>query len=142
MLRKRSLPLAIHMHATSIWDETLYQAWSSIVYSLVPNVQQLEAELELFCRVNGADEVVLFERTTFLVISRASCVALANGHRFEQISNIIKNFKLSCRWVWLPSVCACSTLLTVETPPKNDTPRLQQQVASAIPKHGYQAGNV
>lgn len=55
--------------ATSIWDETLYKAWSRIVYSLIPNVNVLEAQLDEFSKICGADEVVLFERATFLVIS-------------------------------------------------------------------------
>jgi hypothetical protein len=28
---------------TSIWDETLYKAWSSIVYMLIPNVKASSA---------------------------------------------------------------------------------------------------
>lgn len=58
--------------ATSIWDETLYKAWSQIVYSLIPNVDLLEAQLKDFSAICGADEVVLFERATFLVISTTS----------------------------------------------------------------------
>lgn len=58
--------------ATSIWDETLYRAWSSIVYSLIPNMDVLEKQLRDFCNICGSDEVVLFERATFLVISHVS----------------------------------------------------------------------
>lgn len=59
-------------YATSIWDETLYKAWSEIVYSLIPNVAQLESQLKDFGNICGAQEVVLFERATFLVISHTS----------------------------------------------------------------------
>eukprot|EP00639_Heterosigma_akashiwo_P004192 CAMPEP_0194584794 /NCGR_PEP_ID=MMETSP0292-20121207/17287_1 /TAXON_ID=39354 /ORGANISM="Heterosigma akashiwo, Strain CCMP2393" /LENGTH=304 /DNA_ID=CAMNT_0039439955 /DNA_START=216 /DNA_END=1131 /DNA_ORIENTATION=- len=82
--------------ATSIWDETLYKAWSSIVYSLIPNVALLERHLRDFCEVCGADEVVLFESATFLVISHATTQEHYDPHRFEKVSNIIKQFKLSC----------------------------------------------
>lgn len=82
--------------ATSIWDETLYGAWSQIVYSLIPNVAELENQLLSFCEACGADEVVLFERATFLVISHAMQRPFKDEHRFEKISNIIKQFKLSC----------------------------------------------
>ena len=82
--------------ATSIWDETLYKAWSSIVYSLIPNVSILETHLNDFCKICDADEVVLFERATFLVISHATHHPHRDVHRFEKISNIIKQFKLSC----------------------------------------------
>ena len=43
-----------------------------------------------------ADEVVLFEKSTFLVISHFNKVQNDDVHRFEKISNIIKQFKLSC----------------------------------------------
>jgi Ras-related GTP-binding protein A/B len=79
---------------TSIWDETLYKAWSSIVYQLIPNVKSLEHHLEGLCEICGADEMVLFEKATFLVISHATHRAHADVHRFEKISNIIKQFKL------------------------------------------------
>jgi len=99
---------------TSIWDETLYKAWSEIVTNLIPNISLLETHLNNFCRICNADEVVLFERATFLVISQAQASdAIEEGcfeetpphakrtphfdaHRFEKISNIVKQFKLSC----------------------------------------------
>jgi len=83
---------------TSIWDETLYLAWSSIVYSLIPNVEGLEAKLTEFCGICEADEVVLFEKATFLAISHANRSSHPDIHRFEKISNIIKQFKLSCEY--------------------------------------------
>ena len=61
---------------TSIWDETLYKAWSEIVTNLIPNIRLLETHLNKFCRMCDADEVVLFERATFLVISHALATAL------------------------------------------------------------------
>lgn len=91
-------PLKLKSFRTSIWDETLYKAWSSIVYSLVPNVQTLEVQLKKFAEVCEADEVVLFEKATFLVISHTSLKEHSDVHRFEKISNIIKQFKLSCRY--------------------------------------------
>eukprot|EP00732_Lithocolla_globosa_P006280 Lithocolla_globosa_v1_NODE_7180_length_982_cov_73.552319.p1 type:complete len:303 gc:universal NODE_7180_length_982_cov_73.552319:71-979(+) len=95
-LMRRSLPLQITCFRTSIWDETLYKAWSSIVYSLIPNVKLLESQLKNFCDICEADEVVLFERATFLVISHSTTKNHRDVHRFEKISNIIKQFKLSC----------------------------------------------
>jgi Ras-related GTP-binding protein A/B len=135
-------------YGTSIWDETLYKAWSEIVTNTIPNISLLETQLDNFCRACDADGVVLFERATFLVISHAqaadisstmshdndnngapsSSLTTADGdnnnngdiendngglsnyslplhikqtshfdaHRFEKISNIINQFKLSC----------------------------------------------
>eukprot|EP00536_Pseudo-nitzschia_multiseries_P015216 jgi/Psemu1/217220/e_gw1.841.32.1 len=81
---------------TSIWDETLYKAWSEIVTNLIPNIRLLEAHLDKFCRICDADEVVLFERATFLQLQHHSRTPHFDAHRFEKISNIIKQFKLSC----------------------------------------------
>lgn len=130
------------------WDETLYRAWSTIVESLIPNIGILQGKLCSLCDLCGADEVVLFEKTTFLVISHSiassdetssrlvsdstfigddqekvgtsisespSAVVTQissssasssitfpiskrkrDAHRFEKVSNIIKQFKLSC----------------------------------------------
>jgi Ras-related GTP-binding protein A/B len=81
---------------TSIWDETLYKAWSTIVSILLPNIQQLQQSLRQICTALNANEVVLFEKSTFLVISHYDAANHEDIHRFEKISNIIKQFKLSC----------------------------------------------
>lgn len=73
------------------------QAWSSIVYMLIPNVKELEQSLNQFANIIDADEVLLFERATFLVISHCQRRPHRDVHRFEKVSNIIKQFKLSCR---------------------------------------------
>ena len=52
--------------------KSLCRAWSQIVYSLIPNVELLETQLDDFSTICAADEVVLFERATFLVISHIS----------------------------------------------------------------------
>ncbi|KAF3420801.1 hypothetical protein E2986_06170 [Frieseomelitta varia] len=108
-LKRLSLPLECTCFRTSIWDETLYRfifynciqtiilrAWSSIVYMLIPNVKELEQSLKQFTNIIDADEVLLFERATFLVISYCQRQHHRDIHRFEKVSNIIKQFKLSC----------------------------------------------
>lgn len=96
MIKDRSMGLRLTCFQTSIWDETLYKAWSAIVYSLIPNTKELAAKLSEFRRILDADEVVLFERASFLVVSQATHTEHRDVHRFEKISNIIKQFKLSC----------------------------------------------
>lgn len=66
------------------------------MYTLVPNVQALEQHLQLFADIIDADEVLLFERATFLIISHCQRKPHRDIHRFEKVSNIIKQFKLSC----------------------------------------------
>ena len=39
LIQSRSTIFKMDCLATSIWDETLYRAWSRIVYSLIPNVK-------------------------------------------------------------------------------------------------------
>ncbi|XP_006823940.2 ras-related GTP-binding protein A [Saccoglossus kowalevskii] len=95
-LQRLSKPLDCTCFRTSIWDETLYKAWACIVYLLIPNVHQLETNLASFADIIDADEVLLFERATFLVISHCQRKPHRDVHRFEKISNIIKQFKLSC----------------------------------------------
>lgn len=80
---------------TSIWDETLFKAWSQIVETMIPDINVLQNQLEHICQVCEADEVVLFEKNTFLLISHSSRRAMEDTHRFEKISNIVKQFKLS-----------------------------------------------
>ncbi|KAL3217728.1 hypothetical protein MRX96_050951 [Rhipicephalus microplus] len=95
-LNRLSKPLECVCFKTSIWGETLYKAWSSIVYTLIPNVQQLESNLQQFTNIIDANEVLLFERATFLIISHCQRKPHHDVHRFEKVSNIIKQFKLSC----------------------------------------------
>ena len=88
------------IYGTSIWDETLYKAWSEIVTNLIPNIRLLETHLNNFCRMCDADEVVLFERATFLVISHAEYDSTANGdvtglaNRASNINNSVNNAAL------------------------------------------------
>jgi len=98
LVKSQSEHFELNCFPTSIWDETLYKAWSEIVHSLIPNVKLLKAQLTDFSAICAADEVVLFERATFLVISHVSTMDSGHydDHRFERISNIIKQFKISC----------------------------------------------
>eukprot|EP00914_Ancora_sagittata_P024559 GHVO01049073.1.p1 GENE.GHVO01049073.1~~GHVO01049073.1.p1 ORF type:complete len:232 (+),score=37.68 GHVO01049073.1:203-898(+) len=91
-----AVPIECAIFGTSIWDETLFKAWSEIVYSLVPNVSEWEQLLGHFASVCEADEVVLFEKSTFLVISHAARKEHQDGHRLEKISNMCKQLKLTC----------------------------------------------
>jgi Ras-related GTP-binding protein A/B len=119
-LELHSGDIKIRTFATSIYDETLYKAWSSIVHTLIPNAPQISEHLDTFAKICSATEVVLFERTTFLVIAwsgEANAKQFTNEddnpyeesndpsqphpeglhpQRFEKISELIKGFRLSC----------------------------------------------
>ncbi len=92
----RSAGMQTRCFGTSIWDETLYKAWSAIVYSLIPDIEVLERQLRNLCEICEADEIVLFEHATFLVVAQSTAKPHSDIHRFEKISNIIKQFKLCC----------------------------------------------
>jgi Ras-related GTP-binding protein A/B len=84
--------------ATSIWDQSLYKAWAEIIHDLVPNLDQIEKHLGSLGKIIMAEEVLLFERSSFLVVSSwTSKIGEMNPttDRFERLSNIIKNFKQS-----------------------------------------------
>jgi Ras-related GTP-binding protein A/B len=94
--RSRGCSVALECFRSSIWDETLYKAWSAIVYQLIPNVSTMETKLKQFAEIIEADEVLLFEKATFLVIAETQRSKHDDVHRMEKVSNIIKQFKLSC----------------------------------------------
>ncbi|KAI1432273.1 Gtr1/RagA G protein conserved region-domain-containing protein [Xylaria sp. CBS 124048] len=84
--------------ATSIWDQSLYKAWASIIHDLVPNLAIIESQLASLGILIEAEEILLFERTSFLVVSSwTSQEGKRNtmGDREERISNIFKHFKQS-----------------------------------------------
>lgn len=85
-------------YATSIWDQSLYKAWGNIVHSLIPNLEHLENYLKNLANVIDAEEIVLFERTTFLTVTSYTSEAGAQNpynDRLERLSNIIKTFRHS-----------------------------------------------
>lgn len=77
--------------------------------TLIPNARNLSKHLRIFAEACNATEVILFERTTFLVIATSSHtdssdafpsdpVALhaLDPKRYERTSELIKAFKQSC----------------------------------------------
>ncbi|KAK2070433.1 hypothetical protein P8C59_004923 [Phyllachora maydis] len=88
--------VSLQPFATSIWDQSLYKAWASIIHDLVPNLALIEEHLASLGRAVDATEMLLFERTSFLVVSRwTSPDGDANpfADRFERMSNILKSWK-------------------------------------------------
>ncbi|CAD8136723.1 unnamed protein product [Paramecium pentaurelia] len=83
--------------ATCIWDETLYKAWSQIVQNLLPDRDIIHNSLKSFCNQCNCDEVVLFEKQSYLVIDFVDVNEKKDILKYERISNIIKQFKLSCK---------------------------------------------
>ena len=89
----------IKCYPTSIWEASLYKAWTQIVSELSPNKTEIEKSLKNFVEACDASEVILFEKNTFLLCfsySSQKADNIIDDQRFEKISHIIKKFKLSC----------------------------------------------
>ena len=96
LIRSRSGPFLIDTFGSSIWDQSLYKAWAGIVHKLIPNLYVIERFLTAFAKKIDAEEVILFERSTFLTVtSVASEIGSLNPifDRHERLSNIMKAFK-------------------------------------------------
>ncbi|KAF2153556.1 hypothetical protein K461DRAFT_142156 [Myriangium duriaei CBS 260.36] len=84
---------------TSIWDQSLYKAWTQVIYYLVPNAGQIEVLLSQLADVIHAHELVLYERTTCLMVTHVSRPYETTSNpftdRFEKLSSILKSHKQS-----------------------------------------------
>ena len=86
---------SIQCFATTIWNQSLYRAWGGIVNSLIPNLGVIRRYLEQIADVVEAEEVLLFERATWLqVIGVRNKVGARNPWtgREEAVSNVMKPF--------------------------------------------------
>lgn len=84
--------------ATSIWDQSLYRAWTQVIYYLIPNAATIESMLGNLAELLDARELTLYERTTCLAITHITRGAEAlnpYADRFERISSILKTHKHS-----------------------------------------------
>lgn len=92
------VPEQVDFCATSIWDQSLYKAWTQVIYYLVPNASTMESMLQKLAEMLDARELFLYERTTCLVVTHVSRgIELSNPYtdRFERISSILKTHKHS-----------------------------------------------
>lgn len=112
-IRDEKLQFDPLIFGTSIYDESLYEAWSQVVHVLIPNSAELSRHLYTFADMCNASEVVMFEKTTFLIIAssrhsnsassltskrKAQGISLIplDPKRYERTSEIMKVFKYSC----------------------------------------------
>lgn len=83
---------------SSIWDQSLYRAWTQVIYFLVPNASAIEGMLQKLAEVLDAREMILYERITCLVVTHITRGNEARNpltDRFERISSILKTHKHS-----------------------------------------------
>lgn len=92
----------VEFFATSIWDQSLYKAWTKIIYYLIPNAGTIEALLDQLAEVIDARELILYERTTCLTVAHVTRKTEEQNpftDRFERISSILKTHKQSMAYV-------------------------------------------
>lgn len=87
----------VEFYATSIWDQSLYKAWTQIIYYLIPNANKIEEMLQKLAELIDARELILYERVTCLMVTRITRGEQDNHYhdRFERISSILKTHKQS-----------------------------------------------
>jgi Ras-related GTP-binding protein A/B len=93
---------SVEFFPTSIWDQSLYKAWTQIIYYLIPNARVIERMLEQLAEVIHARELILYERTTCLMVTYVTRGSEAQNpftDRFERISSILKTHKHSIAYV-------------------------------------------
>lgn len=68
----------------------LYSAWGEVISNIVPNITEYEKKIKSFCSSIKADEIVLFEKITFLAL--ASCRAeYVPKERQREVNEIMTN---------------------------------------------------
>ncbi|KAH0841902.1 hypothetical protein AYO21_03120 [Fonsecaea monophora] len=116
----RSEGLSLETFASSIWDQTLYKAWAGIVHKMIPNLVVIERFLTAFAKQLKAEEIVLFERSTFLTVTNVVTQYgedNPNLDRHERISNIMKSYKhTAARNTRTTAASAGFLLFKVQTP--------------------------
>ncbi|EXJ76585.1 uncharacterized protein A1O5_01093 [Cladophialophora psammophila CBS 110553] len=116
----RSEGLSLETFASSIWDQTLYKAWAGIVHKMIPNLVVIERFLGAFAKQLKAEEIVLFERSTFLTVTNVVTQYgedNPNVDRHERISNIMKSYKhTAARNTRTTAASAGFLLFKVQTP--------------------------
>eukprot|EP00796_Vickermania_ingenoplastis_P004211 gene4211-3043_t len=107
----------IQFFCTSIWGNSLYRAYSSVVCSLIPHRERLLQAIKELGEACRAVEVALYERSTFLCLGHVTrqvtkgsnggacgpgssepitCTPGMGELRSAQVSETVKHFKLSC----------------------------------------------
>ncbi|KAK7196681.1 Ras-like small GTPase [Novymonas esmeraldas] len=97
----------IEFFGTSIWSDSLYLAYSSVVRSLVPHRDVLVETMRGIAVACDAAEVALYERSTFLCLTHITRKSAVDGGaplfqhgsgelRTTEVSETVKHFKLSC----------------------------------------------
>ena len=86
----------IDIFATTIWDESIYKAWTQMLEQIIPDIRKFNKVMEQFAGIFGCDEVILVEKLTFLKIGNFSKEKEDKKiKKVERLASLIKNIKIS-----------------------------------------------
>ena len=87
----------IQFFGTSIWDESLFKAWSAIICTIIPNLHTLEGEVQAVQRQFGSlriEQTAVFDKSSMLLLAVWPPVAVEEEQcNWEQFSSIIKQYR-------------------------------------------------
>lgn len=97
-LLRMSAPTRCRCYMSSIYQNSLYYAWSAVVHELVPNIREMKRSLLKFALTMECEEVLLVERATFLVVYRyrrnETGTDPADSQRAAQV---LRRFQRTCK---------------------------------------------
>lgn len=87
----------VECFATTIYEQSLYLAWTKIIEFVVPDIAFFNTQLDTIMGLMNCDEILLMEKYTFLIMGSASRKKDPDvARKYEQLSTIIKPFKITC----------------------------------------------
>ena len=88
----------IDIFGTSIWNESLYYAWSVIIKHIIPDITFFNTILSSMAKLIQCEEIIVVEKASFLIIGsyNKDTKDAKNILKYERISTLVKNFKIGC----------------------------------------------
>ena len=80
-VQERARKFSVTCFPTSIWEVSLYKAWTEIVSTLIMDMDTLKGALTNFAEACNAEEVILFEKSTFLLTCHYSKKTISDDQR-------------------------------------------------------------
>ena len=84
----------VKCYPTSIWEASLYKAWTEIVYTLIAYMDLLKKALANFAEACSSDEVILFEKSTFLLTCHHSSKNINDEQRYLFIKLDLRTYQI------------------------------------------------
>jgi Ras-related GTP-binding protein A/B len=89
----------INYYQTSIWEISLIKAFSDILSSIIKDIDNIKKILKKYLEACEADEVVIFDKKSLLVISSFNSKILKDEERLEKICYSIKKFESNYKYI-------------------------------------------